>query len=408
MNNPVAYLTFAGGNSPPLCGKITAAVPNRKRGKSMSRRFGQSGSVVKKSKMWHGRYYVDVAGQEQRKRMSVPLGPVSDMTKSEARRKLMDMLHELGVNTAAHLERASCGATTFGQQAEWFMENKIPLMKESSQQAMTYHLRKYLLPYFGHLAVAGIDGKRVQEFITELTHIPLAPSTIMTIYGTLRVVVGKKTWRDWDVSMPRQERKEQRYFTPEEMEQIVMACSGQWRVIFGLLAGTGLRAGEAFGLHVEDVDLNNNTVTVRRGSWHGKETTPKTENAYRTVNIDDGLADLLRQHIAGRQSGHLFVTAVGTIYKTDVVRKKLHSVLRRLGLPMGGLHSFRHGRVSLLRARGVPSDLVLQWIGHSNLNTTSRYTHFGQQYKKDVANKLAVGPMDPSLFAPTVSKHLVN
>jgi len=39
------------------------------------------------------------------------------------------------------------------------------------------------------------------------------------------------------------------------MLQIVNAATGQWRVLFATLAGTGMRCGEAFGLHVEDVDL---------------------------------------------------------------------------------------------------------------------------------------------------------
>ena len=52
------------------CGSIASATPNRKRGRSMSRRSGQAGRVVRKGNRWHGRYYVDVPGQEERKRVS--------------------------------------------------------------------------------------------------------------------------------------------------------------------------------------------------------------------------------------------------------------------------------------------------------------------------------------------------
>jgi hypothetical protein len=40
----------------------------------MTRRPGQSGTVVRKGRMWYSRYYEDVPEQEQRKRLSVPLG----------------------------------------------------------------------------------------------------------------------------------------------------------------------------------------------------------------------------------------------------------------------------------------------------------------------------------------------
>jgi hypothetical protein len=67
----------------------------------MSRRYGQSGYVVKKGNNWHGRFYVDL--QDRRKRISASLGRVDELTKPEAKRKLRDLLGQMGVNTEAHL-----------------------------------------------------------------------------------------------------------------------------------------------------------------------------------------------------------------------------------------------------------------------------------------------------------------
>ena len=372
----------------------------------MAKRPGQNGYVVKKGLMWHGRYYVDVAGQEQRKRMSIPLGFIADPTKPEARHKLREVLAELGVNTAEHLERAVQAINTFGQEAEWWRENRLPLMKRSTQDGMTGHLNNHLLPYFGHLPVTVIEEKRVQEFVTSLTRAPLGAHSIQNIIGTLRLILGKKSFRDWNVAMPKPARKEQRYFTPEEMQRIIAASSGQWRVIFATLAGTGLRGGECLALHSEDLDLSANRITVRRGSYRGQETMPKTDRAYRAVSIDDGLVEVLRQHIAGRKAGPLFVQETGSLFNVDYARRKLEAILKQLGLPKGGLHGFRHGRVSVLRAHGVPDTLVTAWIGHSSLRTTDRYTHFSETYRKDLANTLAaertpqpvpvVGPNGPN------------
>ena len=92
------------------CGSISAATPNRK-GRSMTRRYGQSGYVVKKGNMWHGRYYVDL--QDRRKRVSVPLGQIDQFTKPEAKRKLRELLEQSGVNTEAHLLQATKMSQTF-------------------------------------------------------------------------------------------------------------------------------------------------------------------------------------------------------------------------------------------------------------------------------------------------------
>ena len=66
---------------------------------------------------------------------------------------------------------------------------------------------------------------------------------------------------------------------------------------------------------------------------------------------------------------------------------------------MGGLHAFRHGRVSVLQSSGVPGDLLKEWIGHSSLRMTSRYTHFDEAFRKQTANETSLfndGPNGPN------------
>lgn len=111
---------------------------------------------------------------------------------------------------------------------------------------------------------------------------------------------------------------------------------------------------------------------------------------------------------AGRQSGYLFTTKNGTLVRVDGLRTKLHSILKRLGIPKGGLHAFRHGRVSVLQAHGVPGDLVKSWIGHSSLVMTSRYTHFQDGFKRDIVNNLVDSPNSPKPESVSVSIYGVN
>src|SRR3989442_5487934 len=122
-----------------------AATKNRKRGKRMSFRSGQSGTVVRKGQMWHGRYYVDIPGEENRRKASVSLGSCHTMKKTEAKRKLRALLEKMGLNEDAHLERTEVGARTFGSEAVWWKENRMPIFKPSSQETMGSHLDKYLL-----------------------------------------------------------------------------------------------------------------------------------------------------------------------------------------------------------------------------------------------------------------------
>jgi integrase len=387
--------------------------PNRKREKKMSFRSGQSGSVVRKGQMWHGRYYVDIPNQDKRRKVSVPLGSVQSMKKPEAKRKLRTLLEEIGLNADSHLERFSANARTFKDEAAWWKENRLVTFKPSCQEAMGSHLDKYLLPRFGSLPVGAIDERRVQEFIADLIRteydLPkgkrrvLSPKTIRNIVGVLKQLLGVKVWRDWKLSFPESPYKEQRFFSPAEMRQIIGAVKGQWAALFATLAMTGLRAGEAFGLHVEDVDLLNAKITVRRNVWNGQELNTKTKRGNRTITLDPVLVQILSEHIGTRTSGRVFQTRAGTPFGKGNVRRKLREVLTKLKLPMGGLHAFRHGRVSVLQAKRVPGDLILEWVGHSNLNTTSGYTHFDDEFRKQTANETGlfnVGPNGPNFEQP--------
>ncbi|HTC95708.1 MAG TPA: tyrosine-type recombinase/integrase [Terriglobales bacterium] len=382
----------------------TPTTPNRKRKKCMTFRSGQSGTVVRKGQMWHGRFYVDVPGKQERRKASVPLGSIHAMKKPEAKRKLRAMLQEMGLNDDAHLERTDAGAKTFSSEAAWWKENRLSMFKPSCQETMGSHLEKYLLPQFGSLPMAAIDERRVQEFITDLTRVEytwpngvrkrISPKTIRNIIGVLKLIVGEKMWREWKLRLPESPVKEQRCFSPDEMREIVNGAVGQWKVLFATLASTGMRCGEAFGLHVEDLDLANARIYIRRGIWNGEEVSVKTKKGYRAVNIEPALVSMLAAHLGDRKSGRVFQTQTGTPFCKSNVRRKLNQLLKKLNLKPAGLHAFRHGRVSVLQVSRVPSDLVTEWIGHSNLHTTSQYTHFEDNYRQKVACDVALFPLE--------------
>ena len=60
----------------------------------------------------------------------------------------------------------------------------------------------------------------------------------------------------------------------------------------------------------------------------------------------------------------------------------------------------------MLRKNGTPADLQKQWIGHSSLKTTDRYSHTDQEleYRRRAASRvgldLIVGPKSSSCTQP--------
>ena len=45
----------------------------------------------------------------------------------------------------------------------------------------------------------------------------------------------------WDLDLGKSDQPEQRCFTEEQLQRIIAGAEGQYRVLFALLAGTGMR-----------------------------------------------------------------------------------------------------------------------------------------------------------------------
>lgn len=357
----------------------------------MAARSGQAGSVFKKGNTWRGRYLVDVPGSDKRVYRSVLVGMSKGeqaMTKPEAKLKLKNLIQEQGINTEAHLVRSLSPVQTFSQKVTYWEENIACHFKPATRHTMLSHLSKHIIPVFGCLPLDQVTEVTVQEFITKLHKSGLAPTSIMNIIGVIKLIVGKKARIDWELKMPRVPRTEQPYFTQAQMNQIIEKTPERYKVLFAVLAGTGMRIGEVVGLHVEDVDLAGNAITIQRSVFRGQEQEPKTPNAIRRVTIDQSLSDVLKAYINGKTSGRLFESKnKSPLTAGNIANRILKPILDELKIE-GSFHSFRHGRVSILRKARVPDELMLEWIGHSNLRMSSKYTHFEDDYRKEIVEGL--------------------
>jgi integrase len=404
---------------------LVAPDQRRKDTRSMRRRSGQNGQIVRKGNTWHVRYYVDVPGQPKRLRKSVPIGPAvgkEKLTKPEAARKAGDIIRTAGVNTADHLEQAvrPVHVNTFQDRVAWCRKNHKAWTdgKPGPVATMEGHLAKHILPRLGMLPVEAVTETVVQELVADLKRSTfnrrkrdgtliktyrLSRKTVLNIVGVVKLVLGRKVWMVWELDLGKPKRAKQPYFTQEQLRQIIEAAPDRYRVLFALLAATGMRIGEAAGLHLDDLDLENGVIYVRRSVWRGQEFDPKTENAVREIDIDPTLVALLGEHIGSSQRTRLFEARNGSPLSAGNIRNRvLHPLLAQLGIPKAGLHAFRHSRVTLLRKNGTPPDLQKQWIGHSSLKTTDRYAHTDEEleYRRRAAClvglDLIVGPNRPS------------
>lgn len=315
------------------------------------------------------------------------------MGKLAARKKLRAMIEEMGINTAAHLERSLKPVQTFSEHADWWEKNIQVMHQPSSCSSGHYIIQKHLRPRFGDMPVDSITSTIVQEWIAELQEGgKLKPKSIKNIWKVLRLIPGKQRVKDWTIRLPKNPMKEQRWFTVEEMERIIDAAWGQYKVVFQLARATGMRSGELFGLRVEDLDLDRAIVHIRRSAWKHFEVTPKTDAGFRKVDIDAKTVKMLKEHLGDRKMGLVFPSRNDTpLVNRNINVDVLRIICKRLGIPNGGMHAFRHGRFSALQMKGVPGDLILKWVGHVNLKITGGYTHFDEDFRKKTIERVSAG-----------------
>jgi integrase/recombinase XerC len=146
-----------------------------------------------------------------------------------------------------------------------------------------------------------------------------------------------------------------------------------------LLYGCGLRASEACGLRVRDVDLGSRRVRVT-GKGDKQRVVPLGRKA------EEAIGRYLR---AGRpvlaarsDTPVLFLSVRGRPLQPSDVRRILASALRREGLPSRSPHALRHSYATHLLEGGADLLSIQELLGHASVATTQVYTHVSVRHLK--------------------------
>jgi hypothetical protein len=99
-----------------------------------------------------------------------------------------------------------------------------------------------------------------------------------------------------------------------------------------------------------DLKFGAGTVRVTRSTFRNIEDSPKSKKGRRTIYLDSRTPGGVRALLADRTSGRVFMTKLGTPLKVgDVDRYVLRPICKKVGIPHGRMHAFRHGRVSKMQ-----------------------------------------------------------
>lgn len=141
---------------------------------------------------------------------------------------------------------------------------------------------------------------------------------------------------------------------------------------------------------------SNNSATCRGGS------SPKTDNGFRVVALDDDTVDVLERHrkqqVADREewasawieTGLVFTQEDGSWLHPGKVTDLFERLAAASGLPSIRLHDLRHGAATLMLAAGIDVKIVSDTLGHSDTRITRDiYQSVLPQFGKNAAEATA-------------------
>lgn len=170
--------------------------------------------------------------------------------------------------------------------------------------------------------------------------------------------------------------------------------------IFPMLYCTGMRAGEAIGLHVEDVDLDQQLIFIREAKNHNKRLLP----------ISDSLTEICRKYVencSDKQLSDIYFFDTGSeLHNGKLSIHHLYFYFRRI-LSMAGIqhrgrgngprmHDLRHTFTchSLRRLSKLDGDInaylvyLSTYLGHKSLRETQQYIWLTAELFEETRQKM--------------------
>jgi len=254
-------------------------------------------------------------------------------------------------------------------------------------------------------AIAPLDLERMKK---EMAKDEMAPKTISHCLALIRAMYNKAA--EWNlyqgdnpvkkIKMPTVQNARERFFSMEEAELLLKElkrnhhCKNEYRELkdpklhdISLISlQTGARAGEIFNLKGQDINLENEIITLRD--------TKNTETRYAPMTKD--IKKMLKRRIPENPGNYIFTDQDGK--KIKEVSNAFQKIVDKLEFNKNVddprqrvvFHTCRHTFASWLAIQGTPLYTIAKLMGHKSISMSERYSHLSPDHKKDAVNGLAV------------------
>jgi integrase/recombinase XerD len=265
--------------------------------------------------------------------------------------------------------------------------------------------RSDLLQFGGYLQRTGTDAlyaghAELADFVSTLAaggpdRPAVAPATLQRKVACLRSFYRHLRRQDLVVDdptahlrAPRQTRRLPQVLSRGEVGKLLEQPKGteptalRDRALLEVMYACGLRASEAIGLDIGDVDLEDGLLRAR-GKGAKERLVPVGSEASRALGVY--LARGRPRLVGDRLEARLFVNHRGA----GLTRQGLYKIVQRHARSAGlehkmSPHTLRHTFATHLLAGGCDLRSLQEMLGHADIATTQVYTHLSAERLKDV------------------------
>lgn len=230
------------------------------------------------------------------------------------------------------------------------------------------------------IPITDVGTRELQLLMAELSD--LSPKTKKNVLGLLTAALRyfEKPLDTSNVKIGRKKKERIKTPTHAQVSALISKSSGELRlaILFGALCG--LRRGEIFALHKDNIDLKNKQLYVGGAlvSATGARNirAPKTETSNRFVDMPDLVVEEVGKYM-NTEDGYLFTSSMDAIMTQW--RKLRDSIPECKTIRF---HDLRHYYASALIAAGVPDIYAMKMGGWATPATLKRVYQdvFADQY----------------------------
>ncbi|MFM8560595.1 MAG: site-specific tyrosine recombinase XerD [Solirubrobacterales bacterium] len=190
-----------------------------------------------------------------------------------------------------------------------------------------------------------------------------------------------------ELKSPGRSRRLPRVLTRDEVDRLLAAPAGgspaaqRDRALLEVMYACGLRASEATGLRVSDIDLDEGLLRATgKGSKERLVPVGRTAVSALRTWIHSGRPEM----VGFREESALFVNQRGG----PLSRQGLYKIIRGHAQAAGlegrmSPHTLRHSFATHLLAGGCDLRVLQEMLGHADIATTQIYTHLSAERLKD-------------------------